>query len=725
MVIMSDARNRVTTPQAPARLVEILRSLPSSELEALAGRVGAAIDRNKRVDGPVQLARVLVTLPELRDVTLLNPAAAQLLRRLGEAGGTLMVRAVPQALEPLAARGVVFARVHAKGKYELVLPSAYLVQLPSWEGEDPRGIRALLAQASNETLSAIASQYSGKPAIPPIALALEQAWEVLQSPDSLAREVEALASAERRLLEAIYKEGGEVDTEELLDLEREPLRLRTATGATPSRRGVGFSLERRGMLIPVHPNRHVIPSEVASVIGAEEASSREVKRAQIRAFVLDGDHEPRRARFALDPVPLALALAMAARESGAEVREGAGTPRSMLQRLSQRFGRELEAVSMVVALSRAVGLWEASALSKATPPGSLTLPELGLALFRVWRRGGAWDEGRPEPEVLRLPPDARESSPVRVVRDIVIDALEDLGESRWVPYEALADYVRNDPRTPGVTRLLRRWASRVGQEPPTPTDIAQAIVLESLPALGVIDVGQGDVEDAAVEDSPLVRITPRGRQLLQGRVPESEGAASVFVDDTVLRIGNEAVVGTVLTLFPFTEIGKVADVLELDVSHTVISRAVSSGVEGEIISSSIRALAEPSPTIARALDQLSVVLGRVTYVAASGFLWCDDADVREMLRSRRQTADLFMDPSPPGGLLLGSGATIDAVARRCRSLGVEVLMEGQIVRARSTVPPAMIEGGAKKRTTRPPSRPETQRSSRAPGRKRTTKKPPP
>lgn len=717
---MREVSKKGSTQGGPTRLVEILRSLPKGELDSLAERVGARIDRNKRVDAPVQLARVLVTLPEIRDMGLLNTAAAQLLRRLGEAGGVLTVRAVPPALEPLAARGVVFARVHDRERYELVLPAAYLVQLPIWEGEDPRGMRALLAQASVETLSAIASHYTGRPATHPVVLGLDEAWEVLCSPRAVAKEVESLASAERRLLEAIYKEGGEVDTEELLDLEREPLRLRGATGATPSRRGVGFSLERRGMLIPVHPNRHVVPTEVAAVIGAEDASLREVKRAQIRAFVLDGEHEPRRARFALDPAPLALALAMAARESGVEVRENAGTPRSLLTRLAQRFGREPQTVALIVALSRAVGLWEGSALSKATPPGSFSPTELGLALFRVWREGGAWDEGRAEPEVLRLPADARDSSPVRVVRDIVVDALEDLGESRWVPFEALADYVRNDPRTPGVSRLLRRWSTRVGLEAPTPTDVAQSIVLESLPALGVIDLGEADFEDDSPQDeSPLVRITPRGRAILQGKVPAVEPTPTAFFDETLLRIGNDACVGSILALFPFVEVGKVADVLELDISHAAISRAVASGVEGDLIRASLCSLVEPSAAVSKALDQLSVVLGRVTYVPAAGFLWCDDADVREMLRSRRQTADLFVDPSPPGGLLLVANAQIEAVARRCRALGVEVVVEGQVMRARSTVPPAMVDGMS--RSTRPPRK--TDKPSRRPAPRKSSKAP--
>ena len=94
-------------------------------------------------------------------------------------------------------------------------------------------MRALLSQAPFETMSAIASHYLGRPATPPIALSLEAAWDVLGDPQQLAEEIDKLSPTERRVLEGVEHEGGEVDTEELLELEREPLRLRTATGADP------------------------------------------------------------------------------------------------------------------------------------------------------------------------------------------------------------------------------------------------------------------------------------------------------------------------------------------------------------------------------------------------------------------------------------------------------------------------------------------------------------
>src|SRR5262249_26341577 len=153
------------------------------------------------------------------------------------------------------------------------------------------------------------------------------------------------------------------------------------------------------------------------------------------------DHAPRRARFAENPVPLAVALAVAVREPGVDLRENVGTPRSLIARLAGRFGRDQETVALLAALSRAIGLWDASALSHASPPGSFTLAELGSALYTTWWRGGAWDEARPDPEVLRVGTE-REASAVGVLREMVLDALRELGEGRWVPWEAVAGYVR-------------------------------------------------------------------------------------------------------------------------------------------------------------------------------------------------------------------------------------------------------------------------------------------
>lgn len=698
--------NTATDPVAsPRRLDTILRALPESELGALVGRMGIRIDPGKRIDTPSQAARALAGIPDVRDTSRLSASSRELLHRIAEGGGVLLVPSLPAGLEPLLARGVVFGR-HVSSGIELVLPTAFLLQLKSWEGEDPRALRALLAQAPFETLSAISSHYLGRPATPPIALALEGAWEVLGDPDRLRDEIEKVPPMERRLLEAVESVGGEVDTQELLDLEREPLRLRGAGGVTATRRGAGFSLERRAFLIPIHPNRHIIPTEIAQVVGADRRQLREARRAQIRSFVLEEDHAPRRARFALDPAYLALALAFCVREPGTEVRPGVGTPRSLLVKFSQRFGRDVEAVALTAALSRAVGLWDPSAASLATPPGSLAMCELTQLLFTTWRRGGAWDEARPEREVLRVAESGRDASPIGALREMVTDALQDLGEGRWVPWHSLEGYLGADERIAGIERLLRRWAERASIEPPDVIAATRRIALETLPALGVIDIG-GTAEDVE-SGGPTVRLTPRGRALLGGAKLTVDPTPSKFVDTQALRVGQISKIAHVLGLSSFTEVGRVGEQLDVLLTPQAISRALSAGLDGDALRARIELVAPLPETLSRMLIQASAVIGRGTLVPASAFLWIDDPEVRELLRTRRPAAELFADPSPQGGLLVVADVDVDKLIRRCRSLGVEIEAESGILRVRTqTVPPPSrnatpLPGRTSPRNTTPP-----------------------
>ena len=122
---------RESVPSAdfvPRRLVDILRLLPESELRALISRMGIKIDAAKRIDPPSQVARVLVGLPDVRDPIRLPTASRELLQRIAEAGGSLIVPSLPAGLEALVGRGVVYARKSGRG-IELVLPIAFLVQL--------------------------------------------------------------------------------------------------------------------------------------------------------------------------------------------------------------------------------------------------------------------------------------------------------------------------------------------------------------------------------------------------------------------------------------------------------------------------------------------------------------------------------------------------------------------------------------------------------------------
>ncbi len=671
-------------------LGDVLRALPPRELTKLIQRVGIQVDKQKRIDVPAQVARALVNLPEARDPSRLPGPAAELFYRIAEAKGVLVVDSLPPAVAPLVGSGIVFARGSDDGRVELILPIAYMVQVRSWEGEDPRGMRALVAQANPEVAAAIGAHYLGRPATPPYSLAFEAAWQVLNDPDRLRAEIDELAPLERKLLRAIEKVGGEVETEELLDLEREPMRLRGATGATPTRRGVGFALERRGFLIPVHPNRHIVPAEVARIVGAQRRAEREAQRREIRSFVLEEDHAPRRATFAADPMPLTLAMALAARESSVDVKPGIGTPRSLIGKLSTRFGADADAVALLAALSRAVGLWDASAVNTASPPGNAEAGALTRLLFDAWRRGGAWDDARPDGEVLRVATEVREASAVGVLREMVLDALRELSDGRWAPWEAVAAYVRADSRTPGVGRLLKRWGQRAGVEPAEPADIARRISLETLHHLGIVDLGEP--EEDGETTGPTLRITPRGRALLSSESKPPAAVPSTYVDGQVLRVGSTAAVGNVLSLAPFVEIGGISAGLDLGITPQAVSLALAAGIEPEFIRARLEAVAELPDPISRMLAQAAAVLGRAEFVPTQGFLWVEDVELREMLRTRRQTADLFVEPSPPSGLLINPGVDVEKLARRCRSLGVEVVVDGEVYRTQSMTPPPRGSG---------------------------------
>ncbi|MGH7438108.1 MAG: hypothetical protein ACRENE_20690, partial [Polyangiaceae bacterium] len=263
-----------------------------------------------------------------------------------------------------------------------------------------------------------------------------------------------------------------------------------------------------------------------------------------------------------------------------------------------------------------------------------------------------------------------------------------------VPWSSLRGWLKSDDRVPGIARLLRRWSDRGQLEPVEPMEVARRIVHESLPALGILDLGEDEdlphdteTEDEAGSPPLALRLTTRGRALLAGKLPPGDEAPSKFLDTHVLRLSGSASIGAILAVAPFIELGRAAETLDLIVAPQTLARALSAGLEAEILRTRIEALAPLPDTLSRLLAQASIVVGRATWVAAAGFLWVEDANVREMLRTRRPTQELFIDPSPPGGLLVVAGTDIERLARRARTIGVEILVDGQILRARTVPPP--------------------------------------
>src|SRR5260221_6216294 len=109
---MSKVRKNLTGERSPSRplgLTEVLRVLPERELELLVGRLGILIDPAKRIDVASQVARALVSLPDLRELSPFPPPARELLHRIAEARGTPFVPLLPPAVHPFVLHGIVFS----------------------------------------------------------------------------------------------------------------------------------------------------------------------------------------------------------------------------------------------------------------------------------------------------------------------------------------------------------------------------------------------------------------------------------------------------------------------------------------------------------------------------------------------------------------------------------------------------------------------------------------
>jgi len=726
-------RGAALTPKqaVPYSLEQLVRALSPSEQQRMIERVGVRIDPAMRIDAALQLCRAIVSSPEARDIELLEPDVRQTLRAVAGEGGTLLVSEVTPSAQELVSRGMLFVADAGQHK-RLIVPLGLLMQLRPLEGEDSCSARVLLWHTSDEVKAAIASYYLGRPATRPLCLSLEAALHALNSPAHVVAQLDQLSPAERRLLGEVEERGGEVDTAELLDLEREPFRLHNAGGQSLARRGIGYSLERRGLLIPLHPNRHIMPRSVAAEVGAGRQLERAAERSAILHFVLEEDHAPRRARFAKNPGPLAFALALL-RASEFELKDSTAT-RSPLARWASRLGQDVERVTLIAALSRVAGLWDCNSgagnlgagnsdsMARGTAPlRDCSSEEAMRLLFNAWYKSGIWNEAHPGNDMGRAGKAEHDSGVLYSLRTLVLQALLELGHGRWVPWEALAGYLRTDARAAGLTRLINRWAARANIEPQPIAEIARRMTLDSLHALGIVDlaVAELDAGDLGSEDEEpeaelgtTLRVTPRGLNLLSmvlakpRQVAHEPGVGprepSTMLDCNTLRVGDEVRLSQLLALSPFVEVQAIASGLELKITPGTVGQALAQGMDAARVAQLLAAVVAVPEETRLMLDRAGAVRGSIEHVACAGFLRTVDPQLRELLLTKRQTMDLFLPSSPPDGLLIAPAADFEQLVRRCRIVGIEVTSGGQVCRTSSTrPPPARSEAAPALRHRRP------------------------
>jgi hypothetical protein len=670
-------------------LQQVLESLSEARLQELAQHVGVEFDERKRIGRAVQLARAMASRRDLQRPSAVSPAARDLLVQLARQAGVLprqdlLVEHEP-ALEELTAKGWSF-ELSVGSQRCVVLPVAFILQLPRWEGEEATSARSLLAHLPPALVADVARTFSKRTPVAPWLLALEPAYQALSDPRQIQRLVDELEPAAVDLLQHVARQGGEIATDELLDLERQPMRLHQGGNVARIRRGLGYELERRALLLPVPPNRHLVPSEVMAVLLDKQLRIAKRLRSKARERLQQESTEPLRAQFAFDPTARALAAVAVAAELPAP-RKGVGTARRLIKRLASSLGMDPEDAQLLACLSRKAGLWTASSGILGRPVSAI--PE---ALFAAWLEGGVWDEGRLEPEVWRCAK-PWPLSPARILRRVAVEALLELAADAWVPWSQLRTFVMADPRLIAIESQFQRYVVRTGETLLEPESALWRIVMHSLVVLGAIDLGDGEAPGET--DSVAVRLSSLGNRVLRTANSQETGGETVaapgprtdasqppppcYEADRVLSVfaGSSVAVQAVLDVLEWAPVGQVQQQLDIELSMANFERALARGAEPETLRQQLNALAAPPPGVVAMLEAAASVEANADFVPAAGFVWIDDPELLQRVRSRRSLNRLFIEPSPPGGLLVAPGVDLDRLVIGCRSVGLDVLVEGE------------------------------------------------
>src|SRR6266540_3040898 len=187
------------------RLQDALALLTPDDREALRQRRRITLDPHKRIDEIEQTARGLVAETDLRHSRF--PAEVRaLFTRLAAANGVLPNAVRDPGVAMLCDLGIAYrakneptggaravsrtGRRFAAGT--LILPSAFVVQVPPSDADDPRSLRVCLGFVDPEILPSLVVTVVGKPLAVAAPLALQEVWEVLSAPGAIQERIASL-----------------------------------------------------------------------------------------------------------------------------------------------------------------------------------------------------------------------------------------------------------------------------------------------------------------------------------------------------------------------------------------------------------------------------------------------------------------------------------------------------------------------------------------------------
>ena len=321
---------------------------------------------------------------------------------------------------------------------------------------------------------------------------------------------------------------------------------------------------------------------------------------------------------------------------------------------------------MLLALARADGLYAAP-----VPIGSA-----GARIFRAWRRFGAWDESRQEPDVLRVKPTRWGiPTPTSMLASACLDLLLDVPGKAFASLPDVVAATLSDLRTGSATSRLSR-ARRLDRElfAASPDAVLATLLERSLPHLGVLDRGESEV-------GPVLRLSERARAWLseskidEGGAPSGRGA---FDASGVLRLPATVSVVNAVALGDFADAAASGDSIALTFNADSIEHGISNGVSVDTMRSRLLRVVDVIDARVEALFAKATA-ARVAceLVHASAFVRIPDAELRRRFLLDEAGASLVHDNSPEGGLLVRAGISIARVERVLRRLGADLVPDAK------------------------------------------------
>lgn len=644
------------------RLVDALTALPTESFLALCRKRGVVFDDQKRISPIEQAARQLVTPRELGPRKELSPDVRRAFATFAaEPAGVLRER-IGGAIVPLVEAGLVFAALREPGRF--VMPTVYRLQCPPSAADDPRSLRVLLPALDEESMQALVAAHIGRAPAAPRLLMLGDLLEKLESKRVIERAVSELQPKEKALLLEIEKRGSEVELAELLEIAGAPGRYTNpgAGGQLSSRRSPAYPLLKTGLLFPFGKDAYAIPSEVAAIIGKDRRARASKLRQKVRERVASQDLTPQRARFAVDPGPLTVALLAALRAEGVSLAQDVAAPRTVMRKAARSLGVEAVTAEMLVALARADGLYAST----------FSIREVGARLVRMWRRGSAWDESRTEPDALRSDARfARVFTPTAALIGALFDLLEEIEGGRFALVEDVVSAVLVDLRTQSAAQKLIRLRRRDRDAyAASPEAVLRKIVDETLPSLGLIDRGQSD-------DGPVMRLAAPARRWLADTdeaptsVPTTKSAS--FKEPARLVVSLDAPVSQVLALSDFAIVHAATDQVVATFDDETVERGFHRSIDiADMRARILRISDSMDEKVERMFARVSATRIRCDLVPAAAFVRVPDAALRQAFLNDEAGAKLVYLDSPEQGLLVRAGVTTSRIERILRRLGGEL-----------------------------------------------------